>query len=85
MEKREDSVSVIVADTGCGIAPSDLPKVKSKFYKANSTRRGSGIGLAVADEIIAMHGGVLDIESELNVGTTVIITLLLDKTMADNG
>lgn len=85
VEKREDSVSVIVADTGCGIAPSDLPKVKSKFYKANSTRRGSGIGLAVADEIIAMHGGVLDIESELNVGTTVIITLLLDKTMADNG
>ncbi len=85
VEKREDSVSVIVADTGCGIAPSDLPKVKSKFYKANSTRRGSGIGLAVADEIIAMHGGVLEIESELNVGTTVIITLLLDKTMADNG
>lgn len=85
VEKREDSVSVIVADTGCGIAPSDLPKVKSKFYKANSTRRGSGIGLAVADEIIAMHGGVLDIESELYVGTTVIITLLLDKTMADNG
>lgn len=84
VEKREDSVSVIVADTGCGIAPSDLPKVKAKFYKANSTRRGSGIGLAVADEIIAMHGGVLDIESELNVGTTVVITLPLEKT-TDNG
>ncbi len=85
VEKRDDSVSVIVADTGCGIAPSDLPKVKAKFYKANSTRRGSGIGLAVADEIIAMHGGALDMESELNVGTTVIITLPLDKMTADNG
>lgn len=79
VERREDSISIIVADTGCGIAPSDLPKVKAKFYKANSTRRGSGIGLAVADEIIALHGGALDIESELGVGTTVIITLPTDN------
>ena len=85
VERQADSVSIIVADTGCGIAPSDLPKVKAKFYKANSTRRGSGIGLAVADEIIALHGGVLDIDSELDVGTTVIITLPSDKMTADNG
>ncbi len=76
-EKTEDMLHISVADTGCGIAESDLPKVKAKFYKANSTRRGSGIGLAVADEIISMHGGSLDIQSELNVGTTVIITLPL--------
>ncbi|MBE6902281.1 MAG: sensor histidine kinase, partial [Ruminococcaceae bacterium] len=43
----------------------------------NSTRRGSGIGLAVADETIMLHGGSLDIESELSVGTTVTITLPL--------
>ncbi len=77
VHKDEDSLRIAVADTGCGIAASDLPKVKAKFYKANSTRRGSGIGLAVADEIIEMHGGSLDIESELNVGTTVTITLPL--------
>ncbi|MBQ9696405.1 MAG: sensor histidine kinase, partial [Oscillospiraceae bacterium] len=41
----------------------------------NHTRRGSGIGLAVADEIIAAHGGRLDITSEEGVGTTVTITL----------
>ncbi len=76
-EKTEDMLHISVADTGCGIAESDLPKVKAKFYKANSTRRGSGIGLAVADEIISMHGGSLDIQSELNVGTTVTITLPL--------
>ena len=66
---------IAIADTGCGIRQADLPKVKSKFYKANSTRRGSGIGLAVADEIIAQHGGTLELESEEGVGTTVIISI----------
>ncbi|MBQ8194365.1 MAG: HAMP domain-containing histidine kinase [Oscillospiraceae bacterium] len=77
VDKTDEMLHISVADTGLGIAESDLPKVKSKFYKANSTRRGSGIGLAVADEIITMHGGSLDIQSELNVGTTVTITLPL--------
>ncbi len=76
-ERDEGSLTITVADNGCGIAAADLPKVKTKFYKANSTRRGSGIGLAVADEIVSMHGGQLDIESELNVGTKVMITLPL--------
>lgn len=72
-------VKVTVSDTGCGIKESDLAKVKTKFYKANHTRRGSGIGLAVADEIIAMHGGALDIKSREGEGTTVIITLPAKK------
>ena len=76
-EKTESSVIISIADTGVGIAPQDLPKVKQKFYKANSTKHGSGIGLAVADEIISMHGGLLDVESEPGVGTTVTITLPL--------
>ncbi|HAB01182.1 MAG TPA: sensor histidine kinase, partial [Ruminococcaceae bacterium] len=69
------NVCVCVADTGCGIKAEDLPKVKTKFYKANLTRRGSGIGLALADEIVRMHGGTLDLDSEENVGTTVLIRL----------
>lgn len=79
VERSEETLKIAVSDTGCGIAASDLPKVKAKFYKANSTRRGSGIGLAVADEIIMMHGGSLDIDSELDVGTTVTITLPLQQ------
>lgn len=77
VDKNESSVVISVADTGCGIAPEDLPKVKQKFYKANRTKRGSGIGLAVADEIIGMHGGMLEVESELGKGTTVTIVLPL--------
>lgn len=72
---QENEIQITVKDTGCGIAAEDLPKVKTKFYKANSTRRGSGIGLAVADEIVNMHGGSLSLESEENVGTTVQIVL----------
>lgn len=77
VDKNESSVVISVADTGCGIASEDLPKVKQKFYKANRTKRGSGIGLAVADEIIGMHGGMLEVESELGKGTTVTIVLPL--------
>ncbi len=73
-EKNKEIV-VLISDTGVGISPQDLPKVKTKFYKANHTRRGSGIGLAVANEIVEMHGGNLTINSELGKGTTVRITL----------
>ncbi len=68
-------ICIAISDTGCGIKESDLPRIKEKFFKANSTRRGSGIGLAVADEIISMHGGSLEITSQEGVGTRVTILL----------
>lgn len=82
--EENDYVVVTISDTGCGIAEFDLPKIKKKFYKANHTRRGSGIGLAVADEIITMHGGTLDIISKLDVGTTVMIKLPIEKREQEN-
>lgn len=77
VEAYEDKRGVVisVSDTGIGISKEDLPKVKTKFFKSNHTRRGSGIGLAVANEIISLHGGTLDINSEEGVGTTVVIIL----------
>lgn len=69
---------VTVSDTGIGISPEDLPHVKEKFYKVDSTVRGSGIGLAVVDEIIKLHKGELEISSVINEGTTVKITLPLE-------
>lgn len=65
---------ISISDTGAGIPPEDLPHVKEKFYKANSTVRGSGIGLAVADEIIRLHNGEIEVDSVLGEGTTVRIT-----------
>ena len=74
-EIKVEEITIHIADTGIGIKKEDLSQIKTKFYKANTTRRGSGIGLAVADNIVEMHGGHLDILSEENVGTTVSITL----------
>lgn len=68
-------ISVSVEDEGCGISPEDLPKIKKKFFKANYTKRGSGIGLAVVDEIVSLLGGTLEIKSQLSVGTCVTVSL----------
>ena len=78
-EEVSGMIQVTITDNGVGISAADLPRVKTKFFKANHTRRGSGIGLAVADEIITMDGGRLDITSELNVGTNVTITLPIES------
>lgn len=72
---KEGAVEIKISDSGCGISEEDLPKVKNRFYKANNTVRGSGIGLAVADELVSLHSGKLEIESKLGEGTTVTITL----------
>lgn len=72
------TLEISISDTGTGIAPEDLPHIKEKFYKANSTVRGSGIGLAVADEIMRLHNGSLEIDSILGEGTTVSMTLPID-------
>lgn len=74
-----DIIKIVITDSGCGISPEDLPKVKEKFYKANQTIGGSGIGLAVADEIMNLHNGSLDIESGEGVGTTVTLTFPIYK------
>lgn len=76
----DDGVLTInISDTGCGISPEDLPNVKKKFYKANIQVRGSGIGLAVVDEIIKLHNGIFEINSVLDVGTTVSVVLPIEK------
>lgn len=75
--QEEGCVRIVVKDTGVGIPAEDVGRVKEKFFKSNKTVRGSGIGLAVADEIIKQHQGLLFIESTEGVGTTVTIVLPL--------
>ena len=76
-EIEKEKIKITFADNGCGISEKDLPHVKEKFYKANISVKGSGIGLAVADEIVNIHKGTLDIQSVENEGTTITITLPL--------
>ncbi len=71
---------LVIRDYGEGISEEDLPYVKVKFYKGKSKASGNGIGLAVSDEIVKLHGGTLDIESALGEGTTVTISLPVKET-----
>lgn len=68
---------VVIKDEGQGIQPDDLEHIKQKFYKGKGALRGSGIGLAVVDEIMQVHGGALEIASEVNRGTEVTLRLPL--------
>ncbi|MBQ2389726.1 MAG: HAMP domain-containing histidine kinase, partial [Clostridia bacterium] len=71
VKEVEGCVQISVSDTGAGIPADKIDRIKEKFFKANNTVRGSGIGLAVADEIIKHHNGLLLIDSTEGVGTTV--------------
>ena len=68
---------VKIIDEGRGISPEDLENVKIKFFKGKNSVRGSGIGLAVVDEILTAMNGSVDITSTLGKGTAVCITLPL--------
>lgn len=75
VDRNQKFITISVIDNGKGIDQTDLPHIKEKFYKADNTVRGTGIGLAVADEIIKNHGGVLNISSEPGFGTVAEVTL----------
>jgi hypothetical protein len=81
---EEGCITIKVIDTGVGIPEQDVDRVKEKFFKSNSTVRGSGIGLAVADEIMKQHNGLLFLESKEGVGTTVTIVVpVTDETKSE--
>jgi signal transduction histidine kinase len=75
MTYEEENVVVRIRDFGPGIPEEELPHVKKKFYKGNTKVRGTGIGLAVCDEIVEMHGGTLDITNAPGGGTMVTVSL----------
>jgi two-component system NtrC family sensor kinase len=78
-KQNEDSIEIIVSDTGIGIASEDLPNIFEEFYRASNAKsfkiEGSGVGLAIVKEIIDAHGGSIKVESELGKGTTITIIL----------
>ena len=72
---ENDQVVVRIRDFGPGIPEDEIPLVKKKFYKGSSSVRGTGIGLAVCDEIVEMHGGTLTLENAEGGGTLVTVRL----------
>ena len=71
----DEDVAIQIRDYGPGIPDDEIPLVKKKFYKGSSKARGTGIGLAVCDEIVAMHGGSLTLENAIGGGTLVTVRL----------
>lgn len=74
-ENHDEGFKFTVSDGGCGIAADELPMVKEKFYKGKSSPAKNGIGLSICEEIVNLMGGKLEIMSELNEGTEVVIIL----------
>ena len=73
--REEDDVVIRIRDHGPGVPEDELPYIKYKFYKGSSKARGSGIGLAVCDEIVNSHNGTLDIGNAPGGGCVVTIRL----------
>ena len=72
---EENQVLIRIRDYGPGIPEDEIPLVKKKFYKGSSSARGTGIGLAVCDEIVQMHDGTLTLENAEGGGTLVTVSL----------
>ena len=79
-----------VIDTGVGVAPEDIPKVFSRFGQVESIRNrqyeGTGLGLPLTKALVEQHGGDLDLQSEVGVGTTVTVRFPVERivTLLDN-
>jgi len=79
--QKEQEVVIRVSDTGMGIPKEALPKIFGRFYRVHRPGKqiqGTGLGLAIVKEIVAMHAGRIEVESEVNQGTTFTVFLPLD-------
>ncbi len=79
--ENDDTVIIEISDEGVGIAAADQGRIFEKFFRAESSearaREGHGLGLALAKQVIDLHYGRMEVESELGVGTT--FTIMLEK------
>ena len=82
-EHRGTQVLIAITDTGCGIAEEHMSQVFEPFFTTKPPDQGTGLGLAVAYQLITAHGGHIDIASQVDQGTTVTLTLPLAEGIDD--
>ena len=79
LRREGPSILATVTDTGCGIAPEDLPKLFQEFYRSNDPInqqvRGTGLGLALVKRIVEAHQGTIWVRSEKNKGSEFTVSL----------
>jgi two-component system phosphate regulon sensor histidine kinase PhoR len=77
----DQNLEVSIEDTGVGIAADELPRVFEKFYRSSDPRvqeqKGTGLGLALSQEVVRLHGGRITVESQIDKGSTFHLTLPL--------
>ena len=73
--EENSCLKIEIMDQGIGIEKEELKKITEEFYQVHSNVQGEGLGLAVCSNIIALHGGTLWIESELQKGTCIHIQI----------
>ncbi len=88
-EERDSKVKILVKDNGRGIPAEELSKITQPFYMVDKSRArkagGAGLGLALCQEIVAVHGGTMEIESVLGEGTTVALTFPVNEAEKKGG
>ncbi|MGL5328645.1 MAG: ATP-binding protein [Peptostreptococcaceae bacterium] len=75
VNQDEEYTYINVIDNGCGIEADNLDKVLDKFFQENYNKAGSGLGLAISYEIVKLHGGDMNVQSEKDKGTTMTINI----------
>ena len=77
--EHDDRVDLVVSDTGTGIPEHELPRIFERFHRVEGTRgrsyEGTGIGLSLVRELVALHGGSISVESSVGRGSTFIVSL----------
>ena len=84
-DAKHPGIQIKITDDGAGIPPELLPKIFDLFVTTKRSGKGTGLGLAVCQEIVKAHGGTINIKSEVGTGTSVRIYLPIDEKSAEAG